>query len=130
MSAYGFSTVLPGTIADVRPRVEAALKEQGFGVLTEIDIQATLLKKLGEVVSPYVILGACNPKLASMALGGDPMVGLLLPCNVVIRETGPGEVEVAMIDPIAMFQIVDRPDVAPVAEQAEAGLRRALAALG
>ena len=128
--SYGFGRTLPGSLDDIRPRVEEALKGEGFGVLTEIDVAATLKKKLDQDFRPYVILGACSPALASRALAEEPMIGLLLPCNVVLEQSTPGEVLVAVIDPSAMFQMLDSDAIAPVAEEAEASLRRMLAALG
>lgn len=127
-STYTFGTRLRGSNADARPRVEAALKAEGFGVLTEIDVQATLKAKLGVDRSPYVILGACNPSLADRALAADPSVGALLPCNIVLREDGAGAI-VEAIDPLVALGIVDRADVRPIAEEARARLGRAIASL-
>ena len=108
--------------------VREALKAQGFGVLTEIDVQATLKAKLGAEMPPYLILGACNPPLAHRALSANPEVGLLLPCNVVVRDTGRGIVVEAM-DPVAAMNIVQDPEVAEVAKQAREKIATALAAL-
>jgi uncharacterized protein (DUF302 family) len=117
------------TIDDVRPKVEAALKAEGFGVLTEIDVQATLEKKLGVQTTPYLILGACNPQLAHQAISGNPALGLMLPCNVVLAADG-GDVVVSAASPKAMFSITSRdPTTAQVAEHAEERIRRAVAAL-
>lgn len=127
-TAYTFGTRLPGTVAGVRPQVEAALKAEGFGVLTEIDVAATMKAKLGVDRAPYVILGACNPPLAHRALEADPSIGALLPCNVVLREDGDGTIVEAM-DPTAALGIVDAPGVAEVAAEARAKLQRAVAAL-
>ena len=115
------------TIPAARPKVEAALKAEGFGILTEIDVQATLKKKLGTDTAPYVILGACNPQLAHQAISGNPAIGLLLPCNVVLAADG-DDVIVSAASPKAMFSITSK-DAATeqVAEQAEERLRRAIA---
>jgi uncharacterized protein (DUF302 family) len=110
-------------------RVTAALKDQGFGVLTEIDVQATLKKKLGVDFRKYVILGACNPPLAHQALNADLEIGLLLPCNVIVYEDDGASV-VAIIDPIAMLEVAGNPALETVAREARARLRRVIAALG
>ncbi len=127
-TSFTFGTRLPGTVAGVRPAVEAALRAEGFGVLTEIDVQATMKAKLGVDRAPYVILGACNPPLAHRAIEADPSVGALLPCNVVLREDGPDTIVEAM-DPMAALGIVDSPAILPMAEEAKARLQRAIAAL-
>ncbi len=128
LSKYTFGTRLAGTVSDVRPRVEAALKAEGFGVLTEIDVQATMKAKLGIDQPPYVILGACNPPLAHRALEADPSVGALLPCNVVLRADGADTVVEAM-DPEAALGIVESPAIEPVAREARERLERAIASL-
>jgi uncharacterized protein (DUF302 family) len=127
-TSFTFGTRLPGTIASVRSTVESALKTEGFGILTEIDVQATIKAKLGVDRAPYVILGACNPPLAHRALEADPSVGVLLPCNVVLREDGL-ETIVEVMDPMAALGIVDAPGVRAVAEEAKARLARAIATL-
>lgn len=122
---------LKGFLPEVRARVEAALKEEGFGILTEMDVAATLRAKLGLEKPPYLILGACNPHLAARALEAEPEIGLLLPCNVVLREAKEG-VEVLVQDPREMFRVLPeatREALAPVAEEARARLERALARL-
>lgn len=125
--AYGFTTHLPGVAFDeAKARITAALAEQGFGVLTEIDVKATLKKKLGEDVRPYTILGACNPQLARRALTEDPGVGLLLPCNVCLWEEDGGTV-ISIARPDSLFAIVGNPAVLPIAEEAGTRLRAALA---
>lgn len=127
---YGITRRVPGDMQTVRTRVTNALKEQGFGVLTEIDVAATLEQKIGEKIDPYVILGACNPKLAHRALASEPGIGLLLPCNVVLTKDGDATV-VSAASPKAMFEIVQggSPDVVAVAEEAEKSLRAAIDAL-
>jgi uncharacterized protein (DUF302 family) len=127
---YGFVTTLRGlAFSDAIARVTEALKGEGFGVLTEIDVKQTLKAKLDVDHRPYVILGACNPTLAKRALDAEPQIGLLLPCNVVVQEGPDQQVQVSIADPRAMFQVVDNPAVAPVAEEAEERLRRVMAAL-
>jgi uncharacterized protein (DUF302 family) len=127
-TSFTFGTRLPGTVAGVRPAVESALKAEGFGILTEIDVQATLKAKLGVDRAPYLILGACNPPLAHRALESDPSVGALLPCNVVLRADG-AETIVEAMDPMAALGIVDAPGVRAIAEEAKARLARAIASL-
>ena len=128
---YGITKRLPNTsLADARARVTDALKEEGFGVLTEIDVQATLEKKLGVKTDPYVILGACNPQLAHRALSVDPGIGLLLPCNVVVTTDGADAI-VSAASPRSMFAAIGpSPEVAAIAEDAEGRLRRALDRVG
>jgi uncharacterized protein (DUF302 family) len=126
--SYGTSVTLAQPFDQVVPAVRASLAEQGFGVLTEIDVQATMKAKLGEDLAPYLILGACNPPLAHRALQVDPSLGLLLPCNVVVRETDAGTI-VEAIDPMTMVSVSDNPALQPVADKAASLLRKALAAL-
>ena len=128
-TSFTFGTRIPGSVTDVRPAVEAALKSEGFGVLTEIDVQATMKAKLGVERPPYVILGACNPPLAHRAIEADPSVGALLPCNVVLREDGADTIVEAM-DPLSALGIVESAGVRHVAEEAAERLRRAIASLG
>lgn len=127
-TTYTFGTRLPVPLVEARPRVEAALKAEGFGILTEIDVQATLKAKLGVDWPPYLILGACNPPLAHRALTAEAAIGTLLPCNVVLREEQGGTIVEAM-DPQAALGIVGSAAIEPVAAEAKARLERAIAAL-
>jgi uncharacterized protein (DUF302 family) len=126
---YSFSITLTKDLATVEQQLVDALKEEGFGILTEIDVQATLKKKLGIDQRPYKILGACNPSLAHQALEAEPDIGLLLPCNVVVREEANGAVTVAFMDPVAVLQLVDRDDVGKLAAEVRARLERVKQAL-
>lgn len=110
-------------------RVTEALKAEGFGVLTQIDVKETLHKKLGVDFRPYMILGACNPPLAYRALSAVPEVGLLLPCNVTVAQVDEDIVEVSLVDPLAMLGIVPDPELQPIAQEAAARLERVAAAL-
>jgi uncharacterized protein (DUF302 family) len=125
---YGIEIRVSAPFAETVERVRAALKEQGFGVLTEIDVQATLREKLGEQMEPYLILGACNPPLAHRALGVDRQIGLLLPCNVVVRADG-GDTLVEALDPQVMVEVTKQEDLEPVAREAARRLTAALHAL-
>ena len=129
MSDYGMGLELDTDMATARERVEAALAEQGFGVLTEIDVAATLKKKIGKDVAPQVILGACNPVLADRALEAETSIGLLLPCNVVLRSIGDKRTVVAALDPAMMVSVTGNPALEPVAAEARAKLTAALDAL-
>jgi len=112
---YGFNISLSGNMEDIRSRVVEELQKAGFGVLTEIDVAATLKKKIDVDRKPYLILGACNPKLANQAINADPDIGLLLPCNVVLREEDDGSITVAFMDPAAVLGLVDRDGVEQLA---------------
>ena len=124
---YALVKELPEMDYDVAvERTTELLAEEGFGVLTEIDVKATFKKKLDLDFKRYVILGACNPELAHQALSGEPLLGVLLPCNVVVMERDGGGVIVAGFKPTAGFSLVDNPEVAPIAEQVEEKMRKVL----
>ena len=115
---------------DAVAKATELLAEEGFGVLTEIDVKATIKKKIDVDFRRYVILGACNPQLAYQAMTGEPFIGVLLPCNVVVMEREGGGSIVSAFKPTAGFSLVDNPDVAPIAEEVEGRLRRVLDKLG
>ena len=125
---YGMTVRTSAPFAETVTRVRDALKSQGFGVLTEIDVQATLLEKLGEEMEDYLILGACNPPLAHRALSTDRHIGLLLPCNVVVR-TEDGQTIVEALNPQIMVTVAHEPDLQSVADEAASRLRAALDSL-
>lgn len=132
MTSYGMKTTISGTHTEARAKVQRALQEEGFGVLSEIDVRATLQEKIGEAIEGYEILGACNPHLAHRALSIERDIGLLLPCNVVLRDVADG-VEVSIIDPEAMFAVAEpavRERLADVVADARERLQRVLEALG
>jgi len=129
MSRYAFGKTVSTTYEQTLGRAAAALAAEGFGVLTEIDVAATLKKKVGKDMPPYRILGACNPQLAARVIDVEPQIGALLPCNVVVRVDGAGRTLVEIMDPQAVMALVDHPAVAAVAAEVRARLERVLAAL-
>jgi len=126
---FGFGKTVDLGFEEAVETVTEELSKEGFGVLTEIDVQATLKKKLGEDMPPYKILGGCNPPLAHQAVTAVPEIGLLLPCNVLVRENDEGKVRVSFMDPGAVLGLVDNPDVEPLAAEVKTRLERVLAAL-
>jgi uncharacterized protein (DUF302 family) len=128
MSKYAFGKKVNMGFDQAVAAVTQALAKEGFGVLTEIDVQATLKKKLGIERAPYRILGACNPQFAAQALEVEPQIGALLPCNVVVREDA-GKTVVEFMDPDAVLKLVERPEVGAIAAEVRSRLERVMAAL-
>lgn len=129
MSRYSFGRTVGLPFDTAVQRVTEELGKVGFGVLTEIDVQATMKKKIGQEMPPYRILGACNPQFASRAIAAEPQIGALLPCNVVVRQDEAGAVHVDVMDPNAVMGMVDRADVGVLAQEVRGLLERALAAV-
>ena len=126
---YGFGKPLDLKFDAALERVTQELQREGFGVLTEIDVAATMKKKLGQDMRPYRILGACNPPLAQRALSAEPSIGLLLPCNVVVREDETGKVLVEFMDPNAVLELVNKPEISRLAAEVRTRLERVMRAL-
>lgn len=130
MSDYGFKTTLSATFDDALPKVLAALKAEGFGVLSDIDVASAMKEKLDIDMPPYRILGACNPPLAHRALQAEPDIGLLLPCNVIVRQDADDKVTVGFLDPQLMVSLTGNPKIREVADDAAARLRLVCDSLG
>lgn len=128
-SHYVFGKTVEMPYGEALARATEELAKEGFGVLTEIDVAATLKKKLGKDMAPYKILGACNPQFAHQAIEAEPRIGALLPCNVIVRVDPAGKTLVEIMDPQAVLQLVDRPEIAAIAAQVRERLMRVLAAL-
>lgn len=126
---YSFGKEVEIGFDEAVEKITEALKPEGFGILTEIDVAATLKKKLDKDIPPYMILGACNPQIASQALEAEPSIGVLLPCNVVVRQDGDGKVFVEIMDPKSVLGMVDNPGVEKLAGDVRQRLERALDAL-
>jgi len=121
--SYYFSKKVKGTFEEVLAKLASSLKEEGFGILTEIDVQDTLKKKLDIDFQKYRILGACNPSFAYQALKEEDKIGTMLPCNVIVQEISPDEIEVAAVDPVASMQAVENPSLFGIAEKVQEKLK-------
>ena len=126
---YGFGKAVVTPFAETVACVTKALSEEGFGILTDIDVAATMKAKLNEVIPPYRILGACNPPLAHRAIKAEPSIGLLLPCNVVVRENDVGSVRVEFMDTDAVLKLVGKPEIDALAIEVRQRLERVMAAV-
>lgn len=126
---YGFGTAVSVPFPEAIERVTQALQKEGFGILSDIDVAATLKKKLNQDMPPYRILGACNPPLAHRALTAEPAIGLLLPCNVVVRQEDSGQVRVEFMDPNAVLDLVDKPEISQLAGEVRGKLERVMQSL-
>jgi uncharacterized protein (DUF302 family) len=127
--SYYFSQKIRGSFDEVREKVIASLKEEGFGILTEIDVKQTLKKKLDVDFHNYKILGACNPPFAYKALQAENKIGTMLPCNVIVQEEKEGEIEVAAVDPVASMKAIDNPDLFGIAQQVRDKLKKVVKSL-
>lgn len=129
MGKYVFGRTVDLTFEKAVEKVTQELAKEGFGVLTEIDVSATMKKKINVDMPPYKILGACNPQFANRAISAEPQIGALLPCNVVVRQDGAGKTFVEFMDPIAVMDLVGKPEVRPIAEEVRARLGRVMNAV-
>lgn len=129
MTRYGFGKAVNTPFQEAITRVTQSLQQEGFGILSDIDVSSTLKKKIGKDIPPYRILGACNPPLAERAIGLDPSIGLLLPCNVVVRQDDGGRVYVEFLNTDAVLQLVDKPGIADLASDVRQRLERVMAAI-
>ncbi|NOY70172.1 MAG: DUF302 domain-containing protein [Deltaproteobacteria bacterium] len=123
---YYFNKTITGSFEDIVQKTSEALKEEGFGILTDIDVQATLKKKLDIDFRKYRILGACNPPYAHRALEAEDKIGVMLPCNVIIQEVADGRFEVAAVDPVASMQAIKNPDLGDIATQIQKKLKKVI----
>ena len=130
MTKYGFGKTVEFSFDDAIVHVTQALQGEGFGILTDIDVAGTMKKKLNQDMPPYRILGACNPPLAHRALENEPSIGLLLPCNVVVRQDEAGTVHVEFMDPNAVLELVNKPEITALASEVRQRLERVSVALG
>jgi uncharacterized protein (DUF302 family) len=128
-SKYGFGKMVQLPFADAVAAVTQALQDEGFGILTEIDVAATMKKKLNQDMPPYRILGACNPQLAQRAIEAEPAIGLLLPCNIVVRQDAAGVVRVEFMDPNAVLELVEKPEINQLAQEVRQRLERVMASI-
>lgn len=126
---YYFSKTIDSSFEDAITKTKEALKQKGFGVLTEINVKDTLKKKLDVDFRKYVILGACNPQFAYKALQAENKIGVMLPCNVIVQELDSGDIEISAVDPISSMQAVENKDLAPIAEQVREKLKRVIESL-
>lgn len=126
---YGFGKIVNMSVEQAEARVTETLKSKGFGILTRIDVAATLKQKLGTDMPPYVILGACNPPLAHQVISAEPEVGLLLPCNVIVYQDANQQVRISAMDPEPVMSMIDNAQIVPIARQVRSLLQEALEAV-
>jgi uncharacterized protein (DUF302 family) len=126
---YGMTAITGQSPEEAEKEIRSALEEEGFGILTEIDVSATLANKIGVEFRPYKILGACNPQLAHRALQADERMGLLLPCNVIVAESAEGETVISILDPNVMERVAEAEGIAEIADEARSRLERALSSI-